>query len=86
MKGVISPSVKPDEIVLQKVMFSGMLANFFSLSSILSIPKKITSEIRLSKPYSRYSLFFKHIWNSVRFLLNVERDEFGLLGCSFDSF
>ena len=32
------------------------------------------------KPYSRYSLFFKHIWNSVRLLLNVERDELVLGG------
>ena len=84
LKGVISPSVcsrgfpKPDGIVLQKVMFSGVRANFLSLSSILSFLQKMTPEIRFSKPYSRYSLFFKHIWNSERFLLNVERDEFGL--------
>ena len=50
---------------------------FFLFSSILSLLPKITSEIRFSKPYSRYSLFFKHIWNSVRVLLNVERNEFG---------
>ena len=50
---------------------------FISFSGILSLPHKITPEIRFSKPYSRYSLFFKDICNSVRFLLNVERDEFG---------
>ena len=44
---------------------------------MLSLPHKITPEIRFSKPYSRYFLFFKHICNSVRFLLNVECDEFG---------
>ena len=44
-----------------------------------TIPQKITREIRFSKPYSRYSLFFKHICNSDgTFLLNAERDEFGL--------
>ena len=73
LKGVIFPSVcsrgfpKPDGIVLQKVMFSGVRANFLSLSSILSFLQKMTPEIRFSKPYSRYSLFFKHIWNSEPF-------------------
>ena len=44
----------------------------------MSLPQKITPETRFSKPYTGYSLFFKNIWNSERFLLNVERDEFGL--------
>ena len=51
---------------------------FFFVFKYQSLPQRTTPEIRFSKPYSRYSLFFKHIWNSVRFLLNVERDEFGL--------
>ena len=33
----------------------------------LSRSKKKKTEIRFSKPYSRYSLFFKRIRNSVRF-------------------
>ena len=45
---------------------------FFNYQSLL---QNITPKIRLSKPYFRYSIFFKHIWNSVRFLINVERDE-----------
>ena len=44
----------------------------------MSLPQNVTPEIRFSKPYSRYHLFFKHILNSVRFFINVERDEFGL--------
>ena len=43
-------------------------------------PEEITREIHFSKPYSRYPLFLKHIWNSVRFLLNAERDELALGG------
>ena len=43
-------------------------------------PEEMTREIHFSKPYSRYPLFFKHIWNSVRFLLNAERDELVLGG------
>ena len=49
---------------------------FFPQVNCLS--RIVTIEIRFSKSYSRYSLFFKLIWASVRFLLNVERDEFGL--------
>ena len=49
-----------------KRLYFHVCALFFSSSSTLSLPQKIT-EIRLSKPYSGYSLFFKRIWNSVRF-------------------
>ena len=59
--------------LLQKVIFH-VCALFF----LFSLPQKITPEIRLLKPYSKYSLFFKHILNSVGFLINVERDEFGI--------
>ena len=41
----------------------------FCFSSMLSLPKKITTEKLFLKPYFRSSLFFKHIWNSVRFLI-----------------
>ena len=50
----------------------------YTVSGILSLLQKITPEIGFSKPYHRYSLFFKHIWNSVCFLLNIEHDKFGL--------
>ena len=48
-------------VVLQKVIFSCVRAIFFFFLKYQSLPQKITPEIRLSKPYSRYSLFFKHI-------------------------
>ena len=54
-----------------------MCAHYFFLF-VFKYQSPITPEIRFSNPYSKYSLFFKHIWNSVRFLLNVERDKFGL--------
>ena len=54
--------------MLQKVLFSCVRAVF-------SVFKYTVSP---AENNSRYSLFFKHICNSVRFSLNVERDEFGL--------
>ena len=53
--------------MLQKVLFSCVRA-------IFSVFKYTVSP---AENNSRYSLFFKHICNSVRFSLNVERDEFG---------
>ena len=53
---------------------------FFFVFKYTVSPEEITREIHFSKPYSRYPLFFKHIWNSVRFLLNAERDELALGG------
>ena len=47
-----------------------------------SLPRNITLKIRLSKPYSNYSIFE----NSVRFLINVERDEFGVRSCKASPF
>ena len=64
--------------MLYKVIFSCVRAIFFKYQSL---PQKITPEIRLSKPYSRYSLFFRHFLNSVSFSINVERDEFGVRRC-----
>ena len=57
---------QPDEILLQKIIFSCMRAIFCFFCSQVS-PEEITPEIRFSKPYSRYSLFFKHLLNSVLF-------------------
>ena len=52
---------------------------FFVFKYTVSPAAKKKTEIRFSKPYSRYSLFFKRIRNSVRFFLsNVKRDEFGV--------
>ena len=53
---------------------------FFFVFKYTVSPEEITREIHFSKPYSRYPLFLKHIWNSVRFLLNAERDELALGG------
>ena len=47
---------------------------FFFVFKYQSLPQRTTPEIRFSKPYFRYSLFLK----LCTFLLNVERDEFGL--------
>ena len=56
-----------------------MRALFSLLSSILSLPQKITPELRFSKPYFKYSLFFQpYMKICMFFLLNVEHDEFGL--------
>ena len=56
------PEVWQSQITLcYKRCFYHVCALFFSFSSILSLLPNITSEIRFSKPYSRYSLFFKHI-------------------------
>ena len=46
-----------------------MCARYSFFFKYQSLPQNITPEIRFSKPYSRYSLFFKHIWNSVRFFI-----------------
>ena len=54
--------------MLQKVLFS-------CVHAIFSVFKYTVSP---AENNSRYSLFFKHICNSVRFSLNVARDEFGL--------
>ena len=40
---------------------------FFVFKYTVSPAAKKKTEIRFSKPYSRYSLFFKRIRNSVRF-------------------
>ena len=46
-----------------------MCARYFFVFKYTVSPaaKKKKTEIRFSKPYSRYSLFFKRIRNSVRF-------------------
>ena len=62
--------------MLQKVIFSYVRA-IFLFTSILSLPQKISLEVGFSKPYSGYSHFFKHL-KLCTFLINVERDEFGL--------
>ena len=72
--------------MLQKVIFSCVRATFFFFFKYQSLPQNITPKIRLSKPYSRYSILFKHIRNSVRFSINVERDEFGVRRCKASPF
>ena len=54
-----------------------MCARYFFFFKYQSLPQKITPETRLSKPYSRYSLFLSIFETLYVFLINVERDEFG---------
>ena len=54
-----------------------MCARYFFFKVSVS-PTQNNPRDTFVKPSSKYPLFFKHIWNSVRFLKNVERDEFGI--------